>query len=209
MVGRARFGTSSCFGRAAIRVPTFYPAGSVSLRDPYPGSHLLRANVPRVGPICMAASFSPSRGRLLTTQLKPGRVRPDWRSEVLCSGEPGAWPTSPVPTCSTGSFPFPRLAPGEWPGLRRPAGLGSLSRPHDGAVCPSCAGFGRGFSGPDRRHHQRGHSEEPPKSRDPWIGQIGKIIRDYQLGIRRGAPHILEIGVRHDHVLPIPEAVPR
>ena len=71
-------------------IPTFYPAGSVSLRDPYPDPAYCRRNVPRVGPICMAASFSPACGRPLTTRLKPGRVRPDWRSEVLCSGEPGA-----------------------------------------------------------------------------------------------------------------------
>ncbi len=90
MVGRARFGTSSCIGRAAIRVPTFYPTGSVSLHDPYPDPAYCERNVPRVGPICMAASFSPARGWPLTTRLKPGRVRPDWRSEVLCSGEPGA-----------------------------------------------------------------------------------------------------------------------
>ena len=50
MVGRARFGTSSCIGRAAIRVPTFYPAGSISLHDPYPDPAYCGRNVPRVGP---------------------------------------------------------------------------------------------------------------------------------------------------------------
>ena len=70
--------------------PPFIRAGSVSLRDPYPDPAYCGRNVPRVGPICMAASFSPACGRPLTTRLKPGRVRPDWRSEVLCSGEPGA-----------------------------------------------------------------------------------------------------------------------
>ncbi len=53
MVGRARFGTSSCIGRAAIRVPTFYPAGSVSLPGfpalwlVVPGSERLLASVAR------------------------------------------------------------------------------------------------------------------------------------------------------------------
>ena len=72
MVGRAKFGTSFCIGRAAIRVPTFYPAGSGSLRDPYPDPAYCGRNVPRVRPICMAASFSPARGRPLTAPSGPG-----------------------------------------------------------------------------------------------------------------------------------------
>ena len=69
MVGRARFGTSSCIGRAAIRVPTFYPAGSVSLRDPYPDPAYCVRNVPRVGP-------KQGRGSIVQQQFNTQVFRP-------------------------------------------------------------------------------------------------------------------------------------
>ena len=69
MVGRARFGTSSCIGRAAICVPTFYPAGSVSLRDPYPDPAYCGRNVPRVGP-------KQGRGSIVQQQFNTQVFRP-------------------------------------------------------------------------------------------------------------------------------------
>ena len=69
MVGRARFGTSSCIGRAAIRVPTFYPAGSVRLRDPYPDPAYCGRNVPRVGP-------KQGRGSIVQQQFNTQVFRP-------------------------------------------------------------------------------------------------------------------------------------
>ena len=69
MVGRARFGTSSCIGRAAIRVPTFYPAGSISLHDPYPDPAYCGRNVPRVGP-------KQGRGSIVQQQFNTQVFRP-------------------------------------------------------------------------------------------------------------------------------------
>ena len=69
MVGRARFGTSSCIGRAAIRVPTFYPAGSISLHEPYPDPAYCGRNVPRVGP-------KQGRGSIVQQQFNTQVLRP-------------------------------------------------------------------------------------------------------------------------------------
>ena len=53
--------------------PPFVRSVAGNLPDPYPVPACCGRNVPRVGPVCMSASFSPVRGRPLTT--RPSRVR--------------------------------------------------------------------------------------------------------------------------------------